>query len=227
MTVSPSPAYRMSTRHYDGDTTARELTAGEADAFVPVALLDGAEVLPDPGRSGTLTVKRSVSGPACATGSVLVTATMTAVLVPVHAPARLTARQYQDLCIIRDQRGGTAVWDRGRVCAGVHAIPAGAASRLLARGWLTVDDVPGGPAPVCVSLAGLIAMTHREHCVTTLSGSGEYVDHRGFDRLGGWVTRAWCSCGQWSTHIAGDKAPARLAARRHRAEHLTRALALL
>ncbi|MET9676367.1 hypothetical protein ABZY68_25230 [Streptomyces sp. NPDC006482] len=221
------PAYRMSVHHPDGTLTVRECTAPQADALIATALLDDDQVTPDPraGGTGVITLRRAITGPRNATDPTPVTVLTTTHLVPLYDPTKLTARQCEDLGIVHEPRGRrTAVLDAGRIDAGFSSIPPAATARLLTRGWLSLAERPDGPPQVTVSCAGLIAMAHHMYRISTVTGSAEYVDRHGFDRLGGPITRAWCSCGQWSTVVAADRRPVYHAARQHRLEHLRTAL---
>jgi hypothetical protein len=220
-----APAYHARITHYDGSVSTRDYTAAEADALIDCDLCDGNTVIPAGDRSGRITITRACTGPRSATDSTPVKATMTIELEPAHAP-RLTERQYKDLVIVRDHEErtyGAKLSAAGRIDAGFASIPPSSACRLFARGWLLLTPLEenGRPVPcVSVSYAGRIAMVLHEHRTTTTEGREECIDADGRERLSGWISKAWCSCRQWSTSVAGDRNAVRWAARRHRQEHL-------
>ncbi|MFD8387408.1 hypothetical protein ACFV2X_54580 [Streptomyces sp. NPDC059679] len=216
------PAYTAKITDYDRSVSTRTYSAVEADALIATALWDDAEVSPDADRSGCITITRVITGHRSALDAEPVTMRRAIRLEPVSAPRRLTARQYEDLRLIRDCESASraAVLADGRVRAGFVSIPPGAAGRLLERGWLTAE--PGGA--VSASYAGRVAMVLHEHraetgyvgmdkWVTDALGVGEW-------QIGDPLYLSRCSCGHRAEGLFEVRAMAQQASRKHRLEHL-------
>jgi hypothetical protein len=222
-----APAYRAVIRDYDGTTRTQEYTAAEADALIETHLLED-EVTPAGDRSGKIVVARTITGHRSAHDTRPVPLRMTITLTPIHAP-RLTARQFDDLLLIRNQEDDSfgATLDGGRIAAGFVSISPSSTRRLMQRGWVSVTPWQEFGKPVqlvTVSYAGRIAMalySHRtsitiaplDKWVTDALGGGEYVD-------GGSQYCASCSCGDWRTGLLDVREVARGRARDHRYEQL-------
>ncbi|MEW2615192.1 hypothetical protein AB0937_34410 [Streptomyces sp. NPDC047880] len=215
------PAYTAKITDYDRSVSTCTYSAIEADALIAAALCDDDEVSPDADRSGRITVTRVITGRRSALDAERVTLRRTVRLEPVCAPRRLTARQYEDLRLIREREATPgAALANGCVRAGVVSIPAAATRRLLERGWLTVE--PDGTASV--SYAGRVAMTLHEHRAETgYMGTDKWVvDAFGVGewQIGEPLYLSRCSCGYRAEGRFEVRAMAQQASRRHRLEHL-------
>ena len=215
-------AYQARTTDYDGSVSERPLTAAQADDLIAWAIVEKDKVVPDTDRSGRLSITRTITGWATATGTDRRTLRRVVRLEPTVRPRRLTERQYQGLDLVAGQEDSSspARRDRGRVHAGFCAIPAAAAERLFAAGWLIED--PDGT--VLVSFAGRVAMVLHQHRTET----GYMGTHKEIVRADG--VRVWtsgiplylarCSCGHRDEHRYEEQAAAQAASRAHRAAHL-------
>ncbi|MEU3262387.1 hypothetical protein ABZ694_32190 [Streptomyces albidoflavus] len=215
-------AYQARTTDYDGAVSERPLTAAEADDLIAWAIVEKDKVVPDPDRSGRLTITRTITGWTTATGTDRRTLRRVVRLEPTVRPRRLTERQYQDLDLVAGQEDSSSPARRaeGRVHAGFGSIPPAAAARLFTAGWLIED--PDGT--VLVSFAGRVAMVLHQHRTET----GHMGTHKEITRADG--VRLWtsgislylarCSCGHRDDHRYEEQAAAQAASRAHRAEHL-------
>ncbi|QNS09399.1 hypothetical protein [Streptomyces xanthii] len=215
------PAYTAKITDYDRSVSTRTYSAVEADALIAAALCDDDQVSPDADRSGRITITRVITGHRSALDTWPVTLRRTIRLEPVYAPRRLTARQYEDLQLIREREATPgAALTNGCVRAGIVSIPATATRRLLERGWLTVE--PDGAASV--SYAGRVAMTLHEHRAETgYMGTDKWVvDAFGVGewQIGEPLYLSRCSCGYRAEGRFEVRAMAQQASRAHRREHL-------
>ncbi|MGF3141022.1 hypothetical protein [Streptomyces diastaticus] len=221
-TTTAALAYQARTTDYDGAVSERPLTAAQADDLIAWAIVEKDKVVPDTDRSGRLSITRTITGWTTATGTDRRTLRRVVRLEPTVRPRRLTERQYQDLDLVAGQEDSSspARRDRGRVHAGFCAIPAAAAARLFAAGWLIED--PDGT--VLVSFAGRVAMVLHQHRTET----GHMGTHKEIVRADGvrvWISGiplylARCSCGHRDEHRYEAQAAAQAASRAHRAAHL-------